>query len=141
MCCCSQYRFAQSTILHFVLSFTCFFYQEDISEIFKAADRDNSGTLTTEEFRDVIEDIVIRYPQVELYLKSKHLFDVVDIFKDSEGNDREEIDIEWFKLALTLVDTQMKSLPATAQVLIFISSMLLFPDFYIISQAIHPLEC
>ncbi|KAK6141122.1 hypothetical protein DH2020_025129 [Rehmannia glutinosa] len=33
---------------------------EDIAEIFKAADKDNSGTLTIEEFQDVIEDIVIR---------------------------------------------------------------------------------
>ncbi|KAL3509503.1 hypothetical protein ACH5RR_028904 [Cinchona calisaya] len=90
--------------------------REDISEIFKAADKDGNGKLTREEFRDVIEDIVIRYPQVELYLKSKHLFDVTDLFKDSEGNDREEIDIEEFKLALSHVDTQMKSLPATAQV-------------------------
>lgn len=90
--------------------------KEDISEIFKAADKDNNGSLTIEEFQEVIEDIVIRYPQVELYLKSKHLFDVVDLFKDPEGNDREEIDIEAFKLALSHVDTQMKSLPATAQV-------------------------
>ncbi|XP_071907051.1 external alternative NAD(P)H-ubiquinone oxidoreductase B1, mitochondrial isoform X2 [Coffea arabica] len=90
--------------------------KEDISEIFKAADKDNNGSLTIEEFREVIEDIIIRYPQVELYLQSKHLFDVVDLFKDAEGNDREEIDIEAFKLALSHVDTQMKSLPATAQV-------------------------
>ena len=67
----------------------------------------------------MIEDIIMRYPQVELYLQSKHLFDVVDLFKDAEGNDREEIDIEGFKLALSHVDTQMKSLPATAQVTYF----------------------
>ncbi|KAK6142509.1 hypothetical protein DH2020_022857 [Rehmannia glutinosa] len=89
---------------------------EDIAEIFKAADKDNSGTLTIEEFQDVIEDIVIRYPQVELYLKSKHLFEVSDLLKDMYGNDREEVDIEGFKLALSLVDKQTKSLPATAQV-------------------------
>ena len=45
------------------------------------------------------------------------MHDMTDMFKDSEGNDREEIDIEGFKLALRHVDTQMKSLPATAQVL------------------------
>ncbi|KAK4438632.1 External alternative NAD(P)H-ubiquinone oxidoreductase B1, mitochondrial [Sesamum alatum] len=89
---------------------------EDISAIFEAADKDNSGTLTIEEFKDVIEDIIIRYPQVELYLKNKQLFDVTDLLKDAEGNDREEVDIEGFKLALSHVDKQMKSLPATAQV-------------------------
>ncbi|KAL3615230.1 External alternative NAD(P)H-ubiquinone oxidoreductase B1, mitochondrial [Castilleja foliolosa] len=89
---------------------------EDIAEIFKAADKDKSGTLTIEEFEDVIEDIVIRYPQVELYLKSKHLMEVSDLLKDKYVDDREEVDIEGFKLALSLVDQQTKSLPATAQV-------------------------
>ncbi|KAL8506665.1 hypothetical protein ACS0TY_017528 [Phlomoides rotata] len=89
---------------------------EDIAEIFKAADLDNSGTLTIEEFQNVIEDIVVRYPQVELYLKSKHLAQVTDLLKDKYVNNREEVDIEGFKLALSLVDKQTKSLPATAQV-------------------------
>lgn len=89
---------------------------EDISTIFAAADKDNSGTLTVEEFQDVIDDILIRYPQVELYLKNKHLNDVTDLLKDPQGNPRREVDVEGFKLALSHVDTQMKSLPATAQV-------------------------
>lgn len=87
--------------------------------IFKAADKDNSGTLTVKEFQDVIDDIIIRYPQVELYLKNKHLNDVKDLLKDPKGNERKEIDIEGFKSALCQVDSQMKSLPATAQVFIF----------------------
>ncbi|KAA8526435.1 hypothetical protein F0562_008362 [Nyssa sinensis] len=89
---------------------------EDILTIFKAADKDNSGTLTVEEFQDVVQDILIRYPQVDLYLKSKHLAHVTDLLKDSKGNDRNEVDIAGFKLALCQVDSQMKSLPATAQV-------------------------
>lgn len=84
--------------------------QEDIAEIFKAADKDHSGTLTIDEFHDVIDDIVIRYPQIELYLKSKDLAHVTDLLKG------EEVDIEGFKLALSKVDKQTKSLPATAQV-------------------------
>ncbi|CAA0825099.1 External alternative NAD(P)H-ubiquinone oxidoreductase B1- mitochondrial [Striga hermonthica] len=89
---------------------------EDIAEIFKVADKDNSGTLTIDEFEDVIDDIVIRYPQVELYLKSKHLMEVSDLLRGRYVNNREEVDIEGFKLALSLVDKQTKSLPATAQV-------------------------
>ncbi|KAL2547835.1 External alternative NAD(P)H-ubiquinone oxidoreductase B1 [Forsythia ovata] len=89
---------------------------EDISTIFKAADKNDSGTLTIEEFQDVVEDIIIRYPQVELYLKSKHFSQLTDLLKDSEGNDTEAVDIDGFKLALSHVDSQMKSLPATAQV-------------------------
>ncbi|THU44044.1 hypothetical protein C4D60_Mb02t03220 [Musa balbisiana] len=37
---------------------------EDILEIFKFADKDNSGTLTVKEINDALEDICIRYPQV-----------------------------------------------------------------------------
>ncbi|KAL3647147.1 External alternative NAD(P)H-ubiquinone oxidoreductase B1, mitochondrial [Castilleja foliolosa] len=89
---------------------------EDISAIFKAADKDDSGTLTIEEFKDVIEDIIIRYPQVELYLKNKHLINVTDLLKDADGNEIDEVDVEGFKKALAHVDKQSKSLPATAQV-------------------------
>lgn len=94
-----------------------FIFQEDIAVIFQAADKDNSGTLTIEEFKDVIEDIIIRYPQVELYLKNKHLLDVTDLLKDVDGNDGGGgVDIEGFKSALSHVDKQTKNLPATAQV-------------------------
>ncbi|MBA0601551.1 hypothetical protein Gorai_004725 [Gossypium raimondii] len=47
---------------------------------------------------------------------SKHLRDVTDLMKDSEGNDIDEVDIEGFKLALCQADSQVKNLPATAQV-------------------------
>ncbi|KAG9150022.1 hypothetical protein Leryth_010087 [Lithospermum erythrorhizon] len=89
---------------------------EDISSIFEAADADNSGTLTIKEFEAVVGDIITRYPQVELYLKSMHLADVMDLLKDSEGNGKDEVNIEGFKRALSHVDSQLKSLPATAQV-------------------------
>ncbi|KAJ6379183.1 hypothetical protein OIU76_015905 [Salix suchowensis] len=89
---------------------------DDIASIFKAADKDNSGTLTVQEFQDVVDDILVRYPQLEIYLKNKHLRDVKDLLKDPEGKDIKEVDIEGFKLALSQVDSQAKSLPATAQV-------------------------
>ncbi|KAK7849565.1 external alternative nad(p)h-ubiquinone oxidoreductase b1 [Quercus suber] len=90
---------------------------EDILIIFEAADKDNSGTLTVEEFKDVVDDILIRYPQVDHYLKSQqNLKDVTDLLKDPQGNDWQEVNVEQFKLALSHVDSQMKSLPATAQV-------------------------
>lgn len=56
---------------------------------------------------------------MELYLKSMHLQDVTDLWKDLDGNDKKEVTVEEFKLALSQVDSQMKSLPATAQVYVF----------------------
>ncbi|XP_075666915.1 external alternative NAD(P)H-ubiquinone oxidoreductase B2, mitochondrial-like [Castanea sativa] len=92
---------------------------EDISAIFSKADADNSGTLTVKEFREVIDDICERYPQVELYLKKKQMSDIFYLLKESKGDDTKEsieLNIEEFKSALSQVDSQMKNLPATAQV-------------------------
>ncbi|CAA7392331.1 unnamed protein product [Spirodela intermedia] len=92
---------------------------EDISAIFRVADADNSGTLTVKEIQDVLGDICERYPQVELYLKSKQMKSLVDLLDDSmgkAGGEDMELNIEQFKKALEHVDFQVKNLPATAQV-------------------------
>ncbi|XP_015067245.1 external alternative NAD(P)H-ubiquinone oxidoreductase B2, mitochondrial [Solanum pennellii] len=92
---------------------------EDIAAIFQKADKDNSGTLTVKEFQEVLNDICERYPQVELYLKNKKMRNLVDLLKESKGDgvkESIEVDIEEFKSALSQVDTDMKNLPATAQV-------------------------
>ncbi|KAJ0988674.1 hypothetical protein J5N97_007030 [Dioscorea zingiberensis] len=92
---------------------------EDISAIFRVADKDNSGTLTVKEIQDVLEDIYVRYPQVELYLKTKQMSDVLDLLIDGKADAAKasiEINIEEFKKALANVDSQVKTLPATAQV-------------------------
>ncbi|GAB4831110.1 External alternative NAD(P)H-ubiquinone oxidoreductase B2, mitochondrial [Ancistrocladus abbreviatus] len=92
---------------------------EDIAVIFKKADKDNSGTLTVKEMQDVIDDIVERYPQVELYLKNMQMKSISDLLVDAKGDKSKEsveLNIEEFKSALCKVDSQMKNLPATAQV-------------------------
>ena len=95
------------------------FSQEDISTIFKIADKDNSGTLTLKEIYDILEDICIRYPQVELYMKSMHMLDIADLIESAVGDSHTEsmvVNIEEFKKALCQVDSQVKTVPATAQV-------------------------
>ncbi|KAK2644210.1 hypothetical protein Ddye_019405 [Dipteronia dyeriana] len=92
---------------------------EDIAAIFSKADKDNSGTLTVKEFEEVIKDICERYPQVELYLKNKKMSGIVDLLKEAKrdvAKEAIELNIEEFKSALSEVDSQMKNLPATAQV-------------------------
>lgn len=105
--------------------------QEDISVIFRKADKDNSGTLTVKEVQEVIYDICERYPQVELYLKNKHMSSIVDLLKESKGDvakESIELDIEELKRALSEVDSQMKNLPATAQV--FVNEIMSSSSFY-----------
>nr|VDD30789.1 unnamed protein product [Brassica oleracea] len=93
---------------------------EDVSAIFSKADKDNSGTLTLKEFQEAMDDICVRYPQVELYLKSKRMRGIADLLKEAEADDGSkkniELKIEEFKSALSQVDSQVKFLPATAQV-------------------------
>ncbi|XP_041026152.1 external alternative NAD(P)H-ubiquinone oxidoreductase B2, mitochondrial [Juglans microcarpa x Juglans regia] len=92
---------------------------EDISSIFSKADKDNSGTLTVKELQEVIDDICERYPQMELYLKKKQMRNIVDLLKESKGDvakESIELNIEDLKSTLSQVDSQMKNLPATAQV-------------------------
>lgn len=96
-----------------------FAFQEDIAAIFKKADKRNSGTLTVKEFQEVMNDICVRYPQVEQYLKSKQMRNVADLLKEARGDVKKEtieLNIEELKTALSKVDSQMKFLPATAQV-------------------------
>ncbi|XP_020183707.1 external alternative NAD(P)H-ubiquinone oxidoreductase B3, mitochondrial [Aegilops tauschii subsp. strangulata] len=86
---------------------------EDVDSIFRVADKDNSGTLSVKNIKNVLGDIYQRYPQVELYLKTNQMKGFHDLLKDKET---EELNIEEFKKALAQVDSQVKMLPATAQV-------------------------
>lgn len=91
--------------------------QEDIAAIFAKADKSNTGKLNFTDAKEVIEDICERYPQVEIYLKKKKLSNIVDLMKNAQRDGGKHLDIELFKSALCEVDSQMKNLPATAQVL------------------------
>lgn len=86
-----------------------------------------------------MDDIVLRYPQVEHYLKQKHLRDFTPLWKDLQGNESKEIDIETFKLALSHADAQVKSLPATAQVYIIssITECLLMQTVFAVKYLLH----
>ncbi|KAJ0630775.1 putative NADH:ubiquinone reductase (non-electrogenic) [Helianthus annuus] len=92
---------------------------EDISSIFSKADKNKSGKLNVGDFAEVINNIIERYPQVELHLKSKKLKNFVELLQsnqDDAAKKATQLDIEKFKKALFEVDTKMKSLPPTAHV-------------------------
>lgn len=91
------------------------FYQEDIAVIFSKADKESSGKLDLQEFKNVVGDIIERYPQVDIYLKKNQMKDMASLLKKSQESGI-TVDIEYFKQALSKVDSQMKNLPATAQV-------------------------
>ncbi|XP_076953813.1 external alternative NAD(P)H-ubiquinone oxidoreductase B4, mitochondrial-like [Bidens hawaiensis] len=84
-----------------------------IAAIFSKADKNKTGMLNVADFNEVINDIIERYPQVELYLKSKKLKNLVELLQSDKDS---RLNIEKFKSALSEVDSQMKSLPPTAQV-------------------------
>lgn len=101
--------------------------QEDIAVIFSKADKDKSGALALQEFQEVVDDICERYPQVEIYLKKKQMKNFAALLKKTQSDTQKqstELDIESFKSLLSEVDSQMKNLPATAQVNTYISIIL-----------------
>ncbi|KAG0597553.1 hypothetical protein M758_12G003700 [Ceratodon purpureus] len=92
---------------------------EDVSYLFKLADKSNSGSLTIEEFVEVMEQVRQRYPQIDIYMERQHMRGVLGLLADAvkDGNRGSmQLDIENFKQAISKVDSQMKSMPATAQV-------------------------
>ncbi|XP_048232553.1 external alternative NAD(P)H-ubiquinone oxidoreductase B4, mitochondrial isoform X2 [Ricinus communis] len=89
---------------------------EDIAAIFSKADKNSTGFLHLQDFKEVVEHICERYPQVNIYLQKNKLKNFDNLLEDAQGNDKKQIDIETFKKALSEVDKQMKNLPATAQV-------------------------
>lgn len=107
-------------------------FQDDISAIFEKADKNKSGTLKVDDFKEVVNDIIERYPQVELYLKKKQMNNFVELLKSSHPD--EELDIEKFKAALSEVDSQMKVLPATAQVCTFVPIPSPYLFYYTVSS-------
>ncbi|XP_020215449.1 external alternative NAD(P)H-ubiquinone oxidoreductase B3, mitochondrial [Cajanus cajan] len=88
---------------------------EDIAVIFSKADKNDSGKLDLQEFKEVVNDIIERYPQVDIYLKKNQMKDMASLLKKPKDS-AIVVDIEYFKQALSKVDSQMKNLPATAQV-------------------------
>lgn len=72
--------------------------------------------LDLKEFQNVVGDIIERYPQVEIHLKNNQMKDMATLLSKSQENPATVVDIEYFKQALSKVDSQMKNLPATAQV-------------------------
>ncbi|OZJ02904.1 hypothetical protein BZG36_04919 [Bifiguratus adelaidae] len=84
---------------------------EHIMDLFQEADKDKDGTLTWNEFRDCVSNMVSRYPITENHMtKLKDLFDKYDI--DRSGT----LDMDEMRQMLSDIDKKMTSLPATAQV-------------------------
>ena len=83
--------------------------------IFSKADKNNYGKLDLKEFKEVVGNIIERYPQVGIYLKKNQMKDMASLLKKSQESNI-IVEIEYFKEALSKVDSQMKNLPATAQV-------------------------
>lgn len=54
---------------------------------------------------------------MEIYLKKKQMKNIAELLKASQKDSSVQVDIETFKSALSEVDSQMKNLPATAQVI------------------------
>jgi NADH:ubiquinone reductase (non-electrogenic) len=92
---------------------------EDIAYIFKQADKDNNGLLSAAEFVETMEEVRLRYPQIDLYMDHKHMKGVIGLLDEalnSGDQHNTQLDLEHFSAAMSKVDSLMKCMPATAQV-------------------------
>lgn len=64
--------------------------------IFSKADKNNSGKLDLQEFKEVVGDIIDRYPQVDIYLKKNQMKDMASLLKKSQESNI-IVEIEYFK--------------------------------------------
>ncbi|KAJ0807048.1 putative NADH:ubiquinone reductase (non-electrogenic) [Helianthus annuus] len=73
---------------------------EDISAIFSKADKNKSGKLNVGDFAEVINDIIERYPQVELHLKSKKLKNFVKLLQSNQDDAAKKRQLNWILRSL-----------------------------------------
>jgi len=79
--------------------------------IFTEADVDNSGGLDIDEFRAVVVRYTNLYPQLMEYSKR-----INNLFQEYDTNRDNKLSSAEFRQFLMMADSQIKSLPATAQV-------------------------
>jgi len=92
---------------------------EDITNLFELADKEKSGLLTAEEFLETAEQIRPEYPQIDIYLEHQHMESVIGLLDNAVKDGKQstvQLDLEHFRKAMCKVDSQLKSMPATAQV-------------------------
>ncbi|GAQ91581.1 NADH-dehydrogenase [Klebsormidium nitens] len=87
---------------------------EDVTYLFKLADKDGDGKLTYDELAKVLSEVKERFPQVEHHLSKSGLRILLHDF--AEDPSKITLDIDAFTKALSKIDSQVKALPATAQV-------------------------
>ena len=75
------------------------------------ADLNGDGVLTKEEFQHFLDDVAEDYPQLTVYSHK-----VGNLFDDFDTNHDGVLSLEEFTQCLKIVDSKIKTLPATAQV-------------------------
>jgi NADH:ubiquinone reductase (non-electrogenic) len=79
---------------------------EDIAYIFKQADKDNNSLLSAAEFVETMEEVRLRYPQIDLYMDHKHMKGVIGLLDEalnSGDQDNAQLDLEHFSAAMSKV--------------------------------------
>lgn len=80
---------------------------EDVTYLFKLADKSNSGRLSVEEFVEVMEQVRQRYPQIDIYMERQHMKGVLGLLADAVKDGHQasvQLDIEHFKQAISKVN-------------------------------------
>ncbi|CAK9857265.1 unnamed protein product [Sphagnum jensenii] len=92
---------------------------DDVINLFELADKGKSGFLTAEEFVETVDQVRSLYPQIDTYLEHEHMQGVTGLLDNAIKDGKQstvQLDLKRFGQAVCKVDSQLKSMPATAQV-------------------------
>lgn len=77
---------------------------EDIAYLFKLADKNGDGTLSVSEFVDTMNNVRVRYPQIDLYMERQHMKGVVGLLNDAIKKEKDlKLDLDHFSEAICKV--------------------------------------
>ncbi|XP_065051948.1 uncharacterized protein LOC135681414 [Rhopilema esculentum] len=88
----------------------------DVTDLFEKADANKDGSLSMDEFREIMEQAKNLYPQVSLHFSTEYNESLQRAFEKADENKDQRLSLDEFKGILAEIDKELKSLPATAQV-------------------------
>ena len=89
---------------------------ESVDEWFQKADKNADGTLTMEEFTDIMEEAKRKHPQVSSYFSTAWQKSLKKAFNEVDKDGNKRLNMHEFREVLKKVDSKLRSYPATAQV-------------------------
>ncbi|XP_065064340.1 uncharacterized protein LOC135690654 [Rhopilema esculentum] len=89
---------------------------DEVHHLFHLADKNKDGSLSLDEFEAIIDKAREDFPQVSIHFSKAYDESRARAFAEADVDKDHSLSVKEFQDFLTLIDKELKSLPATAQV-------------------------